>query len=76
MTEKIELKMEPVSIKKEGVTIDEARHTLKVSFTIEARANLDLFSRVVNLQQQGARLYCIIGSEQAKMDLQIKSVTV
>jgi len=76
MGQKVELKMDMINVKKEGISVDDITHTLKVTFTIEAKANLDLFSRIVNLQRQGAPLYCIIGSDQAKMDLRVQEVSL
>lgn len=74
MTEKIELRIDQVIIKGISSHYDEDSKSMVTSFKIQTGARVEDVARIMNLQSQGAPLYCIIGSEQALMDLKIEAV--
>lgn len=70
----VEVKLTSVSKLKTSTKYDEDNHELVTTVQAEVGVHPVVLARILNLQKQGAPLYMIIGSQQAVMDLELKTI--
>lgn len=76
MTEGIELTLEQVVIGGIRTKYDEDTKGMQTVFTLKTGTPVENIARIMNMQCQGAPMYCIFGSRQARMDLQIVPINI